>query len=109
MGFLLKKFIVIGAFCLSCVLHLPAFAGVFSEIDILVREAAIAQVDHRYTYDETDHAFYEMTFVVSQKEISGCHFVMEGEMEFPDRTYKFVACVVANSKTDITASIVDLQ
>lgn len=86
-----------------------AHAGVFSEIDILVREAAVAEIQSLYTEPQLDQAFYGITYEVARDSIAGCHFTLFGEMPLETDVYEFTACVVAHSKSDIIVTILNLQ
>lgn len=98
---MIKAFVILSVLCVRTV-----NAGVFSEIDILVREAAVAQVSPMYSWSDLDQAFYDITYDVSDEEIEGCNFVIEGLMPVLSQTYKFTACVVARSKMDIIVSVI---
>ncbi len=86
-----------------------AHAGVFSEIDILVREAAIAEIQSQYTEPQLDRAFYDITYEVAQDSLPGCHFTLLGEMSLETDVYEFTACVMAHGKSDIIVTIINLQ
>lgn len=84
-------------------------AGLFSEIDILVREAATAEVADRHSFAELDQVFYDLTYTVSTEQIADCHWVLNGKMIFPTVQYDFTACVVAQSKSDISVTILEIK
>lgn len=98
---MIKTFVVLSVLFVGTVK-----AGVFSEIDILVREAAVAQVSSQYSWSDLDQAFYDITYDVLDKEIEGCSFVLEGQMPVRSQIYEFTACVVAHSKMDIAVSVI---
>lgn len=106
----LKKYsMLVLAFLLSQVLTITSFAGLYSEIDIVVREAAELQfsafVDPTSNYD----LFQKIKIFESDEQIPGCDFVIKGLAPLPDRTFSFTACVVALNKHQITATIIDYK
>lgn len=85
-----------------------SYAGLFSEIDILVREAVVDTVKNDYSQQQLDQVFYNITYVVSQWKAPHCHWTLEGKVFLPDQQLNFLACVVADSKESLSVSVLDL-
>lgn len=110
MGLKIQKYLSL--FFIAAVINFSATfssAGLYSEIDIIVREAATLRfssfVDPSAHYD----LFSKIKIFESDEEVPGCDFVIQGIAPLPDRTFTFTACVVAPNKNQITATIIDFK
>ena len=95
-----KTMVILAAFC-----SLALQAGVFSGIDLAVREAAEYEFATSESALDRANLFDSVVLTNEIENVAGCDMVWQGKVIVKSELVYFDACIVINSRYDIDVAL----